>query len=91
METWERLVTIIQLYPPVTEVLFSLLLVVAALNITYWVKKSTGRKQNTLLPILHIMNLLILATFTALKGVYYKKYQDAEFQSVNFYKFVYYQ
>ena len=61
------------LLPPFLEVIYSLLIVVSACYITSWVRKSTGKKQNTYLLTLHIINLFFLTIAIANDAILYYK------------------
>ena len=58
----------ILLLPSILEVVFSLLLVVAACYIKSWVRKSTGKNKTSYLLRWHIVNLFILIIVNALKA-----------------------
>ena len=64
----------ILLLPSILEVVFSLLLVVAACYIKSWVRKSTGKNKTSHLLRWHIVNLFILIIVNALKAKLANRY-----------------
>ena len=80
---------LIQLLPSLLEIVFSLLLVVSACYITSWVKKSTGKKQNTCLLTWHIVNLFTLTIVIALNAILYKKSNSFQEDDKNYWKYQY--
>ena len=79
-----------ELLPSSLEIVFSLLLVVSACYITNWVRKSTGKKQNTCLFTWHIVNLFILTIVNALAAILYQKAYSFEENDKDYWKFEYY-
>ena len=78
------------LLPSILEVVFSLLLAASACYITSWVRKSTGKKQNTCLLTWHIVNLFILTIVIALSAILYKKTASFDDNDKDFWKYQYY-
>ena len=85
-----RFAFVASLLPSLLEIVFSLLLVVSACYITNWVRKSTGKKQNTCLLMLHIVNLFILTIVNALAAILYQKAYSFEENDKDYWKFEYY-
>ena len=85
-----RFAFVASLLPSLLEIVFSLLLVVSACYITSWVRKSTGKKQNTCLLTWHIVNLFILTIVIALSAILYKKTASFDDNDKDFWKYQYY-
>ena len=60
----QRILLAIQILPSCLLIVFSLALAFSAYHIANWVTKSTGKKRNSCLLILHFVNLFILIAAT---------------------------
>ena len=85
-----RIVFLAQLLPSFLEIAFSLLLVISACYITSWLKKSTGKKQNTCLLTWHIVNLFILTIVIAMDAILDEKTYSFHEDDKNYWKYLYY-
>ena len=81
---------ITEIYPPILDTTFSLILAGSAFYLARSVKKTTTRKYNTCLLNWHIVNLVVLGVTYTVAGIFSRKSQAISDGSEDDWRYDYY-